>query len=239
MHFGAWTPLLQGELEKGYFRTLVEQLAAERAQGIDVYPAAQDVTNAFLLTDPATLRVVVLGQDPYHQPSQAHGLAFSVPPGIAPPPSLRNILKELADDVGFASPGHGCLEAWARQGVLLLNTVLTVEAGKANSHSDRGWERFTDSVIEKVNALPHPLVFILWGAPAAKKERLIDTKRHCVLKSPHPSPLSAYRGFFGSKPFSKANAFLEREYQRSIDWRLPSLAEAEGRNPRSNFAASG
>ena len=195
-------------------------LDAEAGAGRLSFPSAEAMFRALELTPLALVRVVILGQDPYHGPGQAHGLSFSVQPGVRVPPSLRNIYAELHDDLGIAPVGHGFLEAWARQGVLLLNDALTVEAGKAGSHRKRGWEPFTDAVIRAVNAGP-PTVFLLWGAPAAKKAASVDRGRHLVLQSVHPSPLSAYRGFFGSKPFSQANAFLEAHGRGAVDWRLP------------------
>jgi uracil-DNA glycosylase len=185
-----------------------------------VYPAHEHVFAALHLTPYALTRVLILGQDPYHGPRQAHGLCFSVPVGTAIPPSLVNIHRELADDVGVPVPDHGNLEAWARQGVLLLNATLTVRAGQAGSHQNKGWETFTDEVITAVNAKPEHVVFILWGSYARRKRALIDTARHTVIESPHPSPLSAHNGFFGSRPFSRANAALVAHGQQPIDWTL-------------------
>lgn len=192
--------------------------AGERARGRVVHPGEDALFRALELTPPAAVKVVILGQDPYHGPGQAHGLAFSVSPGVPPPPSLRNIQKELEADLGIPAPAHGCLEAWARRGVLLLNTVLSVEEGNAGSHRGRGWESFTDAVIEAVNAGP-PAAFLLWGAPAGAKAALVDRGRHLVLTAPHPSPLSAYRGFLGCRHFSLANAWLGARGRGEIDWR--------------------
>ncbi|MCR1567731.1 uracil-DNA glycosylase, partial [Mixta sp.] len=193
--------------------------AKERASGVTVYPPKEDVFNAFRLTELNQVKVVILGQDPYHGPNQAHGLAFSVRPGVAVPPSLMNMYKELESDIpGFQRPNHGFLESWAKQGVLLLNTVLTVEAGKAHSHARFGWETFTDRVIAAINENRENVVFLLWGSHAQKKGSIIDTKRHHVLKAPHPSPLSAHRGFFDCKHFSRTNAILSQQGETPIDW---------------------
>lgn len=216
----AWAELLQGELEQPYFQDLMAFVDAERAAG-PVYPPPDQVFTALRLTPPDRVRVLLLGQDPYHGPGQAQGLAFSVAPGVAVPPSLGNMFKELAADVGAPTPGHGSLVAWAKQGVLLLNAVLTVRGGAAASHQGQGWERFTDAIIRALSARPRPLVFVLWGAYARKKARLIDKKRHRVLEGTHPSPLSAHAGFFGSRPFSKINALLAALDQPPIDWTLP------------------
>ncbi len=203
-------------------------LDGEAAAGKQVFPAVEDRFRALELTPLPDVRVVILGQDPYHGPGQAHGLSFSVRPGIRPPPSLVNIYKEMHADLGIAPAGHGFLESWARQGVLLLNTVMSVEAGRAGSHRDRGWERFTDAVIRAVAAKPEPVVFLLWGAHAQKKAAFVRTVEqggaHLVLSAPHPSPLSAYKGWFGSRPFSQANAFLVERGARPIDWALPAVA---------------
>jgi uracil-DNA glycosylase len=212
--------VLGDQLRQPYFHTLEQFLSQER-QEHTVYPPEPDVFNALKLTPYDDVKVLILGQDPYHGDSQAHGLAFSVRPGVTPPPSLRNILKELHDDVGCPMPKNGCLEPWARQGVLLLNTVLTVRAHEPNSHRGKGWEKFTDAAIAAVNAKAEPVVFVLWGGPAQKKLSLIDTSKHTVLKSPHPSPLSAKSGFFGSRPFSAVNAALQADGQQPIDWCLP------------------
>lgn len=215
-----WNPVLRAEFEKPYWAQLQAFVRAERERGT-VYPPADEVFAALHLTPYATTRVVILGQDPYHGPRQAHGLCFSVRREVAAPPSLVNIYKELHDDLGIAVPRHGHLEAWARQGVLLLNTTLTVRGGQAASHQGKGWETFTDEVLRTVNAKPERVVFILWGASARKKRALIDTTRHVVIESAHPSPLSAHNGFFGSKPFSRANAALQEAGLAPIDWSLP------------------
>lgn len=215
-----WNPILRAELAKPYWPELQRFVAAERACH-PVYPAHDEVFAALHLTPFETVEVVILGQDPYHGPGQAHGLCFSVRPGVSQPPSLRNILKELQTDLGIGPAAHGCLEAWARRGVLLLNTTLTVRGGQAASHQGKGWEVFTDEVIRAVSAKPERVVFILWGASARKKKGLIDTTRHATIESAHPSPLSAHNGFFGSRPFSRANQALEAAGRDPIDWRLP------------------
>ena len=216
-----WQQLIETEQSKVYFKDLLHRVDIKRAEDVIIYPPAGDVFKAFELTPLDQVKVVILGQDPYHGPNQAHGLAFSVNEGIAFPPSLQNIFKELATDIeGFQIPMHGDLRAWARQGVFLLNTVLTVQQAQANSHADWGWEQFTDEVINVLNTEREHLVFILWGAHAQKKGRVIDKKKHLVLTSPHPSPLSAYRGFFGSRPFSKANQYLVEHGLEPIDWQL-------------------
>ena len=200
-------------------------LVSEREKGKRIFPKGSEWFRALDLTPPKEVRVVILGQDPYHGQGQAHGLCFSVQPGVQTPPSLVNIYKELQSDLGIRPARHGFLEHWAKQGVLLLNSVLTVEMGRAASHRGRGWERFTDRIIREVNAKPEPVVFMLWGSHAQKKAAFVDSidrgGRHLVLKSVHPSPLSAHGGFFGSKPFSKANAFLESRGMKPIDWKLP------------------
>jgi uracil-DNA glycosylase len=214
-----WNPLLRGEFDKTYWVELHDFLATERARA-NVYPPAADTFAALHLTPFADTRVLILGQDPYHGAGQAHGLCFSVRHGVAPPPSLVNILKELESDLGCPPPDHGCLEAWARDGVLLLNAVLSVRAGAAASHAGKGWETFTDEVIRAVDAKPERVVFILWGAYARRKKALIDTSRHVVIESAHPSPLSAHNGFFGSRPFSRANAALEAAGRPPVHWCL-------------------
>lgn len=214
-----WNPLLRREFSEPYWRELQEFVSGER-QRHEVYPPRDAVFAALHLTPYASVKVLILGQDPYHGPGQAHGLCFSVPSGVTPPPSLQNIFKELEADVGCRPPGHGCLEGWAAQGVLLLNAVLTVRARQAASHQGRGWERFTDTVIGAVSAKPEPVVFILWGAYARKKRRLVDTSRHVVIESAHPSPLSASNGFFGSRPFSRANEALVAAGRGPVDWCL-------------------
>jgi len=214
-----WNPVLRGELVKPYWAELQTFVVAERDRH-PVYPPKGDVFAALHLTPWSATKVVILGQDPYHGPGQAHGLAFSVQPGVPLPPSLRNIFKELAADVGVSPPRNGSLEPWARQGVLLLNTTLTVRGGAAASHQGRGWEVFTDEVIRAVAAKPERVVFVLWGAAARRKRSLIDHDRHVVLESAHPSPLSATNGFFGSRPFSRANAALLDAGRQPVDWRL-------------------
>ena len=218
----AWRPVLGAEIEKPYFQGLQRFLAEER-KSHQVFPPEPEVFSAFALTPPDRVRVLLLGQDPYHDDGQAHGLCFSVRPGIRPPPSLVNIYKELESDVGFRRPKHGYLASWAEQGILMLNAVLTVRAHAPNSHKDRGWETFTDEVIRKVSAKPEKVVFLLWGGYAQKKEKLVLAARHTVIKGVHPSPLSAKNGFFGSKPFSAVNRALESAGQPPIDWQLPDL----------------
>lgn len=216
----SWNKLLEKDLAAPYMQELQEFLAAEAKSGKTIYPQTNDIFAALNLTPFSQVKVVILGQDPYHGPGQAHGLCFSVQKGVKPPPSLMNIFKELKTDVGFEMPEHGNLESWARQGVLLLNNVLTVEHGKAGSHHQKGWEKFTDKIVELLNEKRENLVFILWGSPAQKKAQAVDPKKHLVLKSVHPSPLSSYRGFFGSKPFSQANAYLKSQKLSPIDWSL-------------------
>lgn len=215
----AWQALLGDELAKPYFAELMTFIEEERAEH-EVFPPPEDVFNAFVLTPPTAVKVLILGQDPYHDLGQAHGLCFSVRPGVKPPPSLVNIFKELKDDIGCAVPHHGCLEGWARQGILLLNAVLTVRAHQANSHKGRGWEKFTDQVIRVLSARSEPVVFVLWGGYAKKKAKLIDQNHHVVIEGAHPSPLSA-KYWFGSRPFSKINAALEGFGKAPIDWELP------------------
>ncbi len=219
-----WNPVLRTEFEKPYWAPLMEFVAAERAAHT-VYPPKDQVFAALHLTSFTNTKVLLLGQDPYHGPGQAHGLCFSVRPPTIPPPSLVNIYKELATDVGFVAPKHGCLTSWARQGVLLLNTTLTVRAHEAASHQKKGWETFTDEVIRAVASKAEPVVFILWGASARKKRALIDGDRHAIIESAHPSPLSAHNGFFGSKPFSKTNDALVAAGLSPIDWQLPADPE--------------
>lgn len=218
----SWLEPLQGEFDSAYMADLRAFLMAEKAAGKRIFPKGGDWFRALDLTPAEAVRVVILGQDPYHGEGQAHGLCFSVQPGVKVPPSLVNIYKELKSDLGIDPPGHGFLEAWARQGVLLLNNCLTVEMGLAASHKGRGWERFTDAVVAHVNASERPTVFMLWGSHAQKKAGQI-APRHLVLKSVHPSPLSAHGGFFGSKPFSQANAFLREHGRGEIDWALPAV----------------
>jgi len=215
-----WKTLLKDEKEKDYFRDILSFIEKERAAGKVIYPRNSDIFNAIAYTPFSELKVVIIGQDPYHGPGQAHGLCFSVKPGTAFPPSLINIFRELQNDLGMETPLSGCLEKWARQGVLLLNAILTVEEGKPQSHSKLGWERFTDRIIEEINNRKNGVVFLLWGAFAQKKGEIIDKKRHYVLHAPHPSPLSANRGFFGCKHFSKCNEILKGQGERPIDWTL-------------------
>src|SRR5690348_9030208 len=217
----SWLGPLRGEFDEPYMADLKRFLVAQRQAGKQIFPKTTEWFRALDLTPLEKVRVVILGQDPYHGERQAHGLCFSVQPGVRPPPSLVNIYKELESDVGIKPRRHGFLEHWARQGVLLLNSVLTVEMGLAASHRERGWERFTDRIIEQVNAKAEPVVFMLWGSYAQKKAAMVDTSRHLVLKAAHPSPLSAHGGFFGCRHFSKANAFLESRGLPPIDWALP------------------
>lgn len=212
-----WADLLDDELNKDYYRSLREWLKKEYGEHT-VYPPMFDIFNAFHYTSYDDVKVVLLGQDPYHGPNQAEGLSFSVKKGVKIPPSLRNMYKELENDIGCPVPEHGSLVKWAKEGVLLLNTVLTVRDGEAHSHRNKGWERLTDHVIKTLNDREKPVVFILWGKPAQSKEKLIDQSVHFILKSPHPSPLSAHRGFFGSRPYSKANQFLKKHNIPEIDW---------------------
>lgn len=214
-----WNPVLKAEFDQPYWKDLQAFVYDERSR-FPVYPPHEAVFAALELTPYAEVKVLILGQDPYHGPGQAHGLCFSVPEGVGIPPSLQNIYKELEDDLGITPPDHGNLESWARQGVLLLNATLTVRAHKAASHQGQGWETFTDQVISAVDAKPERVVFILWGASARRKNALVDADRHVVIESPHPSPLSAHRGFFGSRPFSRANAVLEAAGRTPVDWKI-------------------
>lgn len=214
-----WRPILLEETRQPYFKALRQFVAEERQRGA-VFPPEHEVFAALHLTPYEKVSVFILGQDPYHDDGQAHGLCFSVRPGVPPPPSLQNIFKELHADLGCKIPNNGYLVPWAEQGVLLLNAVLTVRAHQANSHQGKGWETFTDAVIRAVNAKPDPVVFVLWGANARRKLPLIDQSRHIVIESPHPSPLSAHRGFFGSRPFSHINAALRQVGKPEIDWQL-------------------
>lgn len=212
-------PVLRAERERAYFADL-EAFLAHEYRAATVYPPAHEVFEALRLTPFRNVRAVLLGQDPYHQPGQAHGLAFSVREGVTPPPSLRNLFRELHDDTGLPVPEHGNLEGWAREGVLLLNAVLTVRAGEPGSHAGRGWERFTDAVIDRVSAKRGRVVFLLLGSHARKKGERIDRRRHAVIEAPHPSPLSAKRGFFGSRIFSRTNRLLGDAGRGAVDWRL-------------------
>jgi len=216
----SWKEPLLAEFFQPYMIELHEFLEREMKMGKTIYPKGPDVFNALNECPLENVKVVILGQDPYHGPGQAHGLCFSVQKNVRPPPSLMNIFKELESDLGIPRPNHGHLDKWAKQGVLLLNTVLTVESGKAASHHGKGWENFTDQVIHLVDELPHSVAYLLWGSPAQKKEALIQNKRHLILKSPHPSPLSAYRGFLGNKHFSKTNTHLKKQKIEPIDWSL-------------------
>jgi len=222
----SWLERLGGEFEQSYMADLKRFLLAEKQQGKHIFPKGSNWFRALDLTPLEKVRVVILGQDPYHGEGQAHGLCFSVPSGVQPPPSLINIYKELKSDLDIKPARHGFLEHWAKQGVLLLNSVLTVEMGRAASHRERGWERFTDRIIAEVNAKREGVVFMLWGSYAQKKAAFVDKSKHLVLKAPHPSPLSAHSGFFGCKHFSKANAFLESRGMTPIDWALPETATA-------------
>lgn len=219
----SWKDHLRDEFAQPYMELLRAFLVTEKASGKAIFPKGSQWFRALDLTPLDQVRVVILGQDPYHGPEQAHGLCFSVQPGVRIPPSLQNIYKELRDDLGIVPARHGFLEHWARQGVLLLNSVLTVEQGRAASHQGKGWERFTDAIIEHVNQLPHPVVFLLWGSHAQRKAASVDESRHLILKAAHPSPLSAYNGFFGCRHFSKANAFLDANGLAPIDWQLPPI----------------
>jgi uracil-DNA glycosylase len=217
-----WAPLLLPEFSKPYYVELRKFLVDEYNTRV-IYPDKHDIFNALNLTSYQDVKVVILGQDPYHGKGQAHGMSFSVQPGIPAPPSLQNMLKELNADLGCTIPNHGYLKKWAEQGVLLLNTVLTVREDTPNSHKGKGWEAFTDKVIGHLNNRQTPVVFILWGSNAQAKLKLIDATRHRIIQSPHPSPLSSYRGFFGSKPYSRANAYLRELGSKEIDWQLPNL----------------
>ncbi len=221
----SWKAPLAAEFSSPYMAELKAFLLEQKQEGRRIFPKGAEYFRALDLTPLDEVRVVILGQDPYHGEGQAHGLCFSVQPGVRIPPSLVNIYKELQDDLGIQPARHGFLEHWAKQGVLLLNSVLTVEMGRAASHQGRGWERFTDAVIRAVNEQEKPVVFILWGSYAQKKASFVDSKRHLVLRSPHPSPLSAHNGFFGTRPFSKANAFLEQHGRKPIDWQLPGTPD--------------
>ena len=214
-----WLDAVKPEFSKEYYKDLFCFVKDEYSKCV-VYPPADDIFNAFHFTPLSKVKVLILGQDPYHNVGQAHGLCFSVKKGVDIPPSLVNIYKELHDDLGCTIPNHGCLTKWAEQGVLMLNTVLTVRAHQANSHKDIGWEEFTDAAIMALNSQDRPIVFILWGAPAQRKARMLTNPKHLILKAPHPSPLSAYRGFFGSKPFSQTNDYLRAHGVEPIDWQI-------------------
>ncbi|MCO7227207.1 uracil-DNA glycosylase [Pleionea sp. CnH1-48] len=217
----SWADVLAEEKSKDYFVNIMEFVKSERSLGKTIYPPQNQIFSALKWTEYSDVKVVILGQDPYHGPNQANGLAFSVNKGIRLPPSLRNIYKEVAEDLAVPMPEHGDLTHWAKQGVILLNSALTVEAAQANSHQGKGWEIFTDKVIEQLSNAPQHLVFLLWGSHAQKKSALINQQQHTVLKAPHPSPLSAHRGFFGCKHFSLANQALKNNNQSEIDWQIP------------------
>lgn len=223
LNFGnKWDSLLKEEFQEEYYQKLRTFLITEYRTKT-IYPDMYHIFEAMKATDYDDVKVVILGQDPYHEPNQAHGMAFSVQPGVRIPPSLFNIYKELSSQLGLTIPNHGYLMKWAKQGVLLLNAVLTVERGKANSHKNMGWEQFTDRVIQLVNAKEKPVVFLLWGSNAIAKAKMIDTNKHLVLTSPHPSPLSAYRGFFGNGHFLTTNEFLKQKYSQVIDWQIDDI----------------
>ena len=228
----SWKTPLADEFDSDHMATLREFLLQQKAAGKQIFPKSEEYFRALDLTPLDQVRVVILGQDPYHGPGQAHGLCFSVQPGVRPPPSLVNIYKELESDLGLSRPAHGFLEHWAKQGVLLLNSVLTVEMANAASHRGKGWEQFTDAIVRLIAAKPEPVVFMLWGGYAQKKAAFVKSVeqggRHLVLKAPHPSPLSAYNGFFGCRHFSKANAFLEQNGLPPVDWGLPPVTSGNG-----------
>lgn len=217
-----WLDAINSEFKKPYYKELYQFVKEEYSKTV-IYPPADDIFNAFHFTPLSKVKVLILGQDPYHNVNQAHGLCFSVRPGEDIPPSLQNIYQELHDDIGFHIPNNGYLEKWAREGVLLLNTVLTVRAHQANSHQGKGWEKFTDAVINAVNEQDRPIVYMLWGKPAQSKAAMLTNPKHLILKAPHPSPLSAYRGFFGCRHFSKANAFLEENGVTPVDWQIDDI----------------
>jgi uracil-DNA glycosylase len=221
---GKWADALKEEFRKPYYTDLYKFIKEEYSSHV-VYPPSEDIFNALHLTDLKDIKVVILGQDPYHEQGQAHGLCFSVRPEVDIPPSLVNIYKELHDDLGCKIPDNGYLVHWAEQGVLLLNTLLTVRAHQAFSHKGKGWENFTDAIIRAVNKEDRPIVYMLWGSPAQKKAQMLDNPKHLILKAPHPSPLSAYRGFFGCRHFSKCNEFLEKNGIAPIDWQIPDKSD--------------
>lgn len=218
----SWLGVLGGEFQLPYMQTLKQFLVQEKQAGKVIYPAGGQIFNALNTTPFESVTVVILGQDPYHGPGQAHGLSFSVPQGVKIPPSLRNIYKEIERDLGLPVPNHGCLQSWAEQGVLLLNATLTVEQAQAGSHQKRGWEQFTDRIVQSLSEQRTGLVFLLWGSYAQKKGRVIDRSKHCVLESVHPSPLSAHRGFLGCGHFSQANQYLQQQGVAPIDWSVPT-----------------
>lgn len=225
IHFGnSWDGILAEEFSKDYYLKLREFLKSEYSR-YEIYPPMYDIYNAFKTTDYNDVKVVILGQDPYHEPNQAHGMAFSVRPGVPTPPSLQNMYKELQDSLGCFIPDNGYLVKWAEQGVLLLNTTLTVRRANANSHSQAGWQTFTDNVIRKLSDRAEPIIFMLWGSNARRKTEMIDSSRHFILEAPHPSPLSAYRGFFGCNHFAKANDILTRLGKTPIDWQIENINE--------------
>lgn len=226
---GSWEKLLESEFKKDYMKDLKSFLQKEKQKNV-IYPKGEDIFNAFKYTQFENVKVVLIGQDPYHGPNQAHGLCFSVRPGVAMPKSLINIYKELQSDLGLIPAKHGYLTSWAKQGVLMLNSVLTVRKSEAGSHQGKGWEIFTDKVVELLNSRDKPVVFILWGKYAQDKGKHIDEDKHFVIRSVHPSPLSAQRGFFGSKPFSKTNNYLAAIGQEVIDWNLPLRVEENARD---------
>ncbi|MCR5467844.1 MAG: uracil-DNA glycosylase [Lachnospiraceae bacterium] len=217
-----WKEALSEEFKKPYYKNLYDFVTKEYRER-QIFPPADDIFNALHYTSLSDVKVVILGQDPYHDVNQAHGLCFSVRPGIEPPPSLKNIYAELQSDMGCYIPNNGYLIKWAKQGVLMLNTVLTVRAHEANSHQGKGWENFTDAIIKKVNEQDRPVVYLLWGSPARKKKEMLNNPKHLILEAPHPSPLSAYRGFFGCKHFSMANDFLEKNGLTPIDWQIENI----------------
>jgi len=223
----SWLCMFKDEFEQPYVKALKQFLVTEKQQGKVIFPPGRLIFNAFNSTFFDSVKVVILGQDPYHGPNQAHGLCFSVLPGVPVPPSLLNIFKEIHQDLGVPMPDHGCLQSWAEQGVLLLNAMLTVERNRAGSHQGRGWEQFTDRAIQLLNEQREGLVFLLWGSYAQKKGQFIDRQKHLVLKAPHPSPLSAHRGFFGTRHFSQANDYLAQQGQTPIDWSLPPLSQLQ------------